>query len=48
MVFFRRDIDIVVGKLCETFNRAAKVWIERMGQQMAVGQKFRQYLDAAG
>ena len=32
----------------ETFNRAAKVWIERMGQQMAVGQKFRQYLDAAG
>jgi hypothetical protein len=31
----------------ETFNRAAKVWIERMGQQMAVGQRFRQYLDAS-
>ena len=31
----------------ETFLRASKVWIERMGQQMAVGQKFRQYLDAS-
>ena len=31
----------------DTFNRAVKVWIERMGQSMAVGQKFRQHLDAS-
>lgn len=29
-----------------TFLRAVKVWTERMGQNMAVGQKFRQYYDA--
>ena len=28
------------------FDAAAKGWIERMGQNMAVGQKFRQHLDA--
>lgn len=26
---------------------ASKGWIERMGQNMAVGQKFRQHLDAS-
>lgn len=31
----------------DTFTRASKVWIERMGQQMAVGQRFRRYLDAS-
>lgn len=31
----------------EAFTRASTVWIQRMGQQMAVGQKYRQYLDAS-
>lgn len=31
----------------EVFTRASAVWIQRMGQQMAVGQKYRQYLDAS-
>ncbi len=30
------------------WNTAAKGWIDRMGQNMAVGQKFRQHFDAAG
>ena len=30
----------------DAFLRASAVWIQRMGQQMAVGQKYRQYLDA--
>lgn len=31
----------------DTFLRASTVWIQRMGQQMAVGQRYRQYLDAS-
>jgi hypothetical protein len=31
----------------EAFGRAAKGWIDRMGQSMAVGQKFRTHFDAA-
>lgn len=31
----------------EAFSRASAVWIQRMGQQMAVGQRYRQYLDAS-
>ncbi len=30
----------------EAFARASQVWIQRMGQQMAVGQRFRAFLDA--
>ena len=29
------------------WTAASKGWIERMGQNMAVGQKFRQHLDAS-
>ncbi len=29
------------------WSAASKGWIERMGQNMAVGQKFRQHLDAS-
>ena len=29
------------------WDAAAKGWIARMGQNMAVGQRFRQYLDAS-
>ena len=28
------------------FSRASQVWIQRMGQNMAVGQRFRAFLDA--
>jgi hypothetical protein len=30
-----------------TWSTASKGWIDRMGQNMAVGQKFRQHLDAS-
>lgn len=30
----------------ETFARAAKGWTDRMGQSMAVGQRFRTHFDA--
>jgi hypothetical protein len=32
----------------EAFGRAAKGWTDRMGQNMAVGSRFRQHFDAAG
>jgi len=35
------------GHDAAAWNTAVKGWIERMGQNMAVGQKFRQHLDAS-
>ena len=31
----------------DAFLRASQVWIQRMGQNMAVGQRFRAFLDAS-
>ena len=35
------------GHDAAAWSAAAKGWIDRMGQNMAVGQKFRQHLDAS-
>jgi hypothetical protein len=34
------------GHAAATRNAAAKGWIDRMGQSMAVGQTFRRHYDA--
>jgi len=36
------------GHDAATWNAAAKGWIDRMGQNMAIGQTFRKHFDAAG
>ena len=36
------------GHDAAVWSGASSGWIARMGQNMAVGQKFRQHLDAAG
>ncbi len=41
-------IAVAEGHDAAAWGAAVKGWVERMGQNMAIGQSFRKYYDAAG
>lgn len=41
-----KAVAVEMGFDGDAFLRASAVWIQRMGQQMAVGQRYRAFLDA--
>jgi len=41
-------IAVAEGHDAAAWGAAVKGWVDRMGQNMAIGQNFRKYYDAAG